>query len=111
MREPSLRPERSASANSATSAFFLRTEFYRKDCFCQPKVNFFVHFILVAESIYLSRLKIEKGAMRGTKCQLVRHVYVLTMLIVFPASVQAIRFDCSSETLTIIEHLCYLYAM
>ena len=37
MREPSLRPERSASANSATSAFFLRTEFYLKDYFCQPE--------------------------------------------------------------------------
>ena len=37
MREPSLRPERSASANSATPAFFLRTEFYRKDRFCQPE--------------------------------------------------------------------------
>jgi hypothetical protein len=39
MREPSLRPERSASANSATSAFFVRTEFYLKDVFCQPEVH------------------------------------------------------------------------
>src|SRR6185503_3266005 len=36
--EPSLRPERSASANSATSAYFLRTEFYLKDWFCQPEL-------------------------------------------------------------------------
>ena len=37
MREPSLRPERSASANSATPAFFLRSVFYLKGVFCQPK--------------------------------------------------------------------------
>ena len=39
MREPSLRPERSASANSATSAFFMRTKFYPKGVFCQPEVH------------------------------------------------------------------------
>ena len=39
MREPSLRPERSASANSATSAFFLRSVFYLKGEFCQPEVS------------------------------------------------------------------------
>ncbi len=37
MREPSLRPERSASANSATSAIVWRTEFYPKGRFCQPE--------------------------------------------------------------------------
>ena len=44
MREPSLRPERSASANSATSAFFVRTEFYLKDWFCQPDRRFELSF-------------------------------------------------------------------
>ena len=39
MREPSLRPERSASANSATSAFFLRSVFYLKGVFCQPEAR------------------------------------------------------------------------
>ena len=35
MRLLSLRPERSASANSATSARFVRSEFYLKYLFCQ----------------------------------------------------------------------------
>ncbi len=47
MREPSLRPERSASANSATSAFFVRTEFYLKDWFCQPEVSLGEGFLKV----------------------------------------------------------------
>ena len=45
MRLLSPRPERGASANSATSANLLRVEFYLKDGFCQPDENIHTLFI------------------------------------------------------------------
>ena len=48
MSVSSLRPERSASANSATSACFVRIEFYLKGWFCQPKLIFYRKYIMIS---------------------------------------------------------------
>jgi hypothetical protein len=76
MREPSLRPERSASANSATSAFFMRTEFYLKGAFCQPDVFEEVEKDAPEDDDHsISRLEAKSNFQDGTKFLLIRHVY------------------------------------